>query len=436
MPDLEIKRCYDVLPNNKIRFGIKILNNLDFAISDVDVILDYKVTNFDLEGDNNQHLDALLPTVPYLAEFILKPLGCIHNENMSATVSFKDQQLQKHTLEMRPKEVHCISPFLKEKFIPRAEFLTISKTGFSEERGMNYEGITVDKLEIFLLHICKNRLYNVGEFSIENSKIIYFAGDEIGGKSYYLLTAIVKEYEGLTQLLLSANSDNRYGLNGFLNEIMDNLRHIAASANARERGIINKEQAINIIDSIAPGSVSSAGKGAGSVNIQGEEKKHGKDEGREKEKKLESEKKEIEPQKESKKEVDIKRKQKVRSSSKNKFFAVAIILGLLAIATFVYMSYSNTEQINLTKPEPKPHIVYVEIKGSQFNPIELRIAQGTTVRWTNMDSTMHIIKGDEFESSPLNKRDIWSYTFDKKGTYNYSCTIHPYMPHGKVTVMD
>lgn len=444
MPDLEIKRCYDVLPNNNIRFGIKILNNLDFTISDVNVILDYKDSHFDLEGDNNQHLDTLLPTIPYTAEFILKPLGCIHNENMRATVSFKDQQLQKHTLEMHPKEVHCVCPFLKEKFIPRAEFLTISKTSFSEERGMNYEGINVDKLEDFLLQIFKNRLYNVGGFSIENGRIIYFAGDEIGGKSYYLLTAIVKEYEGLTQLLLRANSDNRYGLNGFLNEILDNLRHITASANARERGIINKELVINIIDSTSQRSSFSIG--AASVNIhdgdiqrneakvdEKRRKEIGVHEHREKEEQQRKQGKEKERIIKKKEEAE-RRMLKVKSSSKNKLFAIIIIFGLLAVGYIITLPGPNTGQTNVAITVP--HIVYVEIKGSQFNPIDLRIAQGTTVRWTNMDSALHIIKGNDFESPPLNKREMWNYTFDKKGTYNYSCISHPYMPNGKIIVMD
>lgn len=437
MPDIEIKRCYDVLSSNNIRFGIKILNNLDFAISDVDVILNYKVTYFDLEGDNNQHLDALLPKVPYIAEFILKPLGCIHNENMRATVCFKDNQFQKHTLEMRPKELHCIYPFLKEKFIPMAEFLTISKTGFSEELGMNYEGITVDKLEEFLLHICKKRLYNVGGFSIENGRIINLAGDAIGEKSYYLLTAVIKEYKGLTQLLLRANSDNRYGLNGFLNEILDNLRHIAASANAREKGIINKDLVINIIDSTSQRSSSSTG--AASVNIHDNVVQRNEAKVEEKLSKLrkdrgKQEQKEKEESIIKKKEEAEKRMLKVKSSSKNKLFAVIIIFGLLAVSYIITMPGPNTRQTNADITVP--HIVYVEIKGSQFNPIELRIAEGTTVRWTNMDSALHIIKGDDFESPPLNKRDTWSYAFDKKGTYNYSCISHPYIPEGKIIVVD
>ncbi len=202
MPDIEIKRGYEVLPDNNVRFGIRVINNSDVIISDVEVLLDYSESLFQLEGSKVQKLGTIPPSVPRTAKFILKPLGCIHKENISATIIFKDHQWKKHTLEMRPREVHCVCPFLKEKSIKRADFLAMLQSGFMEERGLNFEGIPVDKLVDFLAHTCKNRLYKVDEFTIENGKILYLAGDAVGEKAYYLLTAVVKEYEGLTQVLL------------------------------------------------------------------------------------------------------------------------------------------------------------------------------------------------------------------------------------------
>jgi glycine betaine/proline transport system substrate-binding protein len=215
MQDIEIKRGYEVLSDNNVRFGIRVINNSDSAISDVEILLDYSDSLFELSGNKVQKLGNIPPTVPRTAKFILKPLGCIHKENIGATIIYKDHQWKKHTIEMNPKEVHCVCPFLKEKSIKRSDFLTLSKSGFFEERGVNFEGITVEKLVEFITHTCKNRLYRVDEFPIENGKIIYLAGDALGEKAYYLLTAIVKEYEGLAQVLLRANSDKNYGLNGF-----------------------------------------------------------------------------------------------------------------------------------------------------------------------------------------------------------------------------
>ncbi len=269
MVDIEIKRGYEVLPDNNVRFGIRVVNNSDSAISDVEVILDYSESLFELGGNKIQKLGNIPPTVPRTAKFILKPLGCIHKEEIGATVLYKDHQWKKHTLEMRPKEVHCVCPFLREKSITRAEFLNLSKSGYSADRGINFENISIDKLMDFLSHTCKNRLYKVDEIPVENGKILYLAGESLGEKAYYLLTAIVKEYEGLSQVLLRANSDKNYGLIGFLNEILDNLHHLVQTVNsAREIGIIKKEQVINIIDSVVQRTTFAGGEGAASVNIR------------------------------------------------------------------------------------------------------------------------------------------------------------------------
>ena len=269
MADIEIKRGYEVLPDNNVRFGIRVINNSDSAILDVEVILDYSESLFDLEDSKVRKLDTIPPAVPRTAKFVLKPLGCIHKEEIAATIRYKDHQWNRHTREMQPKEVHCVCPFLKEKSITRADFLTLLDSGYLEERGINFEGITVNKVVDFLFHTCKNRLYRVDEFPIEDGVILYLAGDALGEKAYYLLTAVVKEYEGVTQVLLRANSDKSHGLNGFLNEILDNLRHLVLSAEAREIGIIKKEQVINIIDSVVQKTTFAGGEGAASVNIEG-----------------------------------------------------------------------------------------------------------------------------------------------------------------------
>ena len=269
MADIEIKRGYEVLPDNNVRFGIRVINTSESAISDVEVILDYSKSLFDLEGSKIQELGTIPPDVPQTAKFVLKPRGCIHKAEIGATVNYRDHHWKKHKPDMQPKEVHCVCPFLKEKSITRADFLTLLDSGYLEERGINFEGITVDKVVDFLHHTCKNRLYRVDEFPIENGAILYLAGDALGEKAYYLLTAVVKEYDSVTQVLLRANSDKSHGLNGFLNEIMDNLRHLVLSAEAREIGITKEEQVINIIDSVVQKTTFAGGEGAASVNIEG-----------------------------------------------------------------------------------------------------------------------------------------------------------------------
>jgi glycine betaine/proline transport system substrate-binding protein len=59
MPDIEIKRGYEVLPDNNIRFGIRITNISDLAIFDVEVILDFSESLFKLEGERLQKIGVI-----------------------------------------------------------------------------------------------------------------------------------------------------------------------------------------------------------------------------------------------------------------------------------------------------------------------------------------------------------------------------------------
>jgi len=92
------------------------------------------------------------------------------------------------------------------------------------------------------------------------------------------------------------------------------------------------------------------------------------------------------------------------------------------------------ESVSPTFTVPEPTTVYVEIFGSEFKPQELKIIKGTTVRWTNKDSAVHTVKGEGFSSPPLNKREIWNYTFNKSGAFEYSCSNQSLMQHGRIIV--
>ena len=77
----------------------------------------------------------------------------------------------------------------------------------------------------------------------------------------------------------------------------------------------------------------------------------------------------------------------------------------------------------------------VGILNFKFTPAALTVKAGTTVVWTNNDAIAHTVNfmtGD-INSSVLNQNDQFSHTFTTPGTYDYICSIHPFM-HGSVTV--
>ena len=71
----------------------------------------------------------------------------------------------------------------------------------------------------------------------------------------------------------------------------------------------------------------------------------------------------------------------------------------------------------------------VSIANFAFQPDSLQIAVGTTVTWTNADSTAHTVTSDTgaFDAGPLAPGASFTQTFDTPGTYTYHCQIHPFM---------
>lgn len=72
------------------------------------------------------------------------------------------------------------------------------------------------------------------------------------------------------------------------------------------------------------------------------------------------------------------------------------------------------------------NIVEVSLKGFAFNPKEITVKVGTTITWTNNDGVNHNVISDTgvFSSDTLASGDTFQYTFDKAGTYQYSCSFH------------
>ena len=249
--EIEIKRGYEVLPNNDLRFGIRVINPSDYVILDVEAILDYPKTLFSLKGDVIQTLANIPPNGERTAKYVLTPLGCVHQEKIDAIVRYDDHAGEKHTVQMLPKEVHCVCPFLREKAIREGEFANLAAESTHLDAGVSFSGISVGEIVELIRESCAHRLYLIGEHEHVGKVILYLAGESIGEKAYYLLTTVVGDYEGVTQVALRAYSDKMHGLRGFLNEMTGSLRQLVGSVqSAKEIGVIEKKQVINIIDSV------------------------------------------------------------------------------------------------------------------------------------------------------------------------------------------
>jgi plastocyanin len=75
----------------------------------------------------------------------------------------------------------------------------------------------------------------------------------------------------------------------------------------------------------------------------------------------------------------------------------------------------------------------VNISGFAYAPVNVVVAQGGTVTWTNKDSAAHTATGSGFDTGSLAQNASKAVTFATKGTFDYVCTFHSNM-RGTVTV--
>jgi len=88
-------------------------------------------------------------------------------------------------------------------------------------------------------------------------------------------------------------------------------------------------------------------------------------------------------------------------------------------------SYSNTT--NTTTGTQGANDIFIQ--NMAFSPSSLTVTSGTTVTWTNKDSMIHTVTSDSilFDSKNIQVNGVFSYTFNKIGTFTYHCSIHPAM---------
>jgi len=88
-----------------------------------------------------------------------------------------------------------------------------------------------------------------------------------------------------------------------------------------------------------------------------------------------------------------------------------------------------------TEPPSTPPQIEVAVEGFAFKPAEITVPVGTTVIWYNNDSVIHTVtaRDGSFDSDSLSEGDMFSYTFEERGTFEYYCIPHPYM-EGQVVV--
>lgn len=75
----------------------------------------------------------------------------------------------------------------------------------------------------------------------------------------------------------------------------------------------------------------------------------------------------------------------------------------------------------------------VVIDDMAFSPKTIEISVGDTMAWTWKDDAVHDVAFDDAVASPKQESGTWHWTFDRPGSYDYVCSLHPNM-RGTVVV--
>jgi len=124
---------------------------------------------------------------------------------------------------------------------------------------------------------------------------------------------------------------------------------------------------------------------------------------------------------------------------------VVVLIVILALSISGNSDKKNTETSDLVVKgdvimPTKVSRPGCEVQDICYIPSSIVIEKGKQVTWVNQDSAFHSVTSgfyDEptelFDSGHLDPFESFSLTFDESGTYDYFCTLHPWM-RGQVIV--
>src|ERR1017187_3435475 len=105
----------------------------------------------------------------------------------------------------------------------------------------------------------------------------------------------------------------------------------------------------------------------------------------------------------------------------------------LAMMSGMDMSHDKDMKMSADKGKmagaEKPGTNEVFIDNFSFSPASITVPVGTKITWTNKDDVPHnvVSTAKAFASPVLDTDEKFSFTFDKAGTFDYYCSIHPRM---------
>ena len=97
-----------------------------------------------------------------------------------------------------------------------------------------------------------------------------------------------------------------------------------------------------------------------------------------------------------------------------------------AVAAALLLVFPLVGRLGAVAAAPAQQAVAVEAGDNFFEPRNLTVRAGTTVRWANTGQRPHTVTADTgaFDSGNLDPGANFSFTFNSAGTYPYFCEYH------------
>jgi plastocyanin len=115
-------------------------------------------------------------------------------------------------------------------------------------------------------------------------------------------------------------------------------------------------------------------------------------------------------------------------------FPAKLFIGFLVVLCLA-LAGGSAEQYFTATAQEQPDTKSIYIDNFSFGPMDLTVQVGTRVTWINRDDVPHTVASidQKFKSKALDTGEEFSFTFEKPGSYEYFCSVHPKMT-GKIVV--
>jgi plastocyanin len=115
--------------------------------------------------------------------------------------------------------------------------------------------------------------------------------------------------------------------------------------------------------------------------------------------------------------------------------ALPLLLACLALLAAGCGSSNDSTKSDTSSQDAQPSAngdgTSIDMRNIQFSPKEQAVKVGEKVTWVNQDDVDHNVtstKGPlKFQSNDYGKGDTFTYTPNKAGKVEYTCTLHPGM---------